>query len=1711
MAIQYVTLPEHDFGAGIDQQSPENKIPPGYVEDIENADPKSTGPIAKRTGYQGFAGYVPVRVQAVDYSGTTINLILDESINIPLNQVSPLILVGKTSEASGDFASFTSIYYPEFSADIRRVIGTGTPTISIPADDHGMPSTNYIVGVAQSTSETNRSNSQIYPDTVTIDTTTTDVDLGFTNSTGAALKGYFYFLDKTASAGSVYVATGQTVNTGSNSFNITQATHGLIDSNNIQVYVYEESGTDLISIIPDNVYLNDSTGEVQIDIENNTGSAFDARFILSLAPTANFMTGAVATGQTETIAIDISGTGDTPFPFISCYLDPSVGSLEQVLPDSITVDDTADTVTVSFTNNTGTGANFEIYWDFATLSTNQLSVTASNSATFTDTEPQLTLYGLCHEEIYESFDSRQGWTTHIDSYRVPGESRLITGLGGNLFSAVDRLEDPLLLMPTLYPRMNARVDADQVLGPAFWDSSETPSRSRGYITGSTIGTNLFEVESISYNSDTGWTDYTLTVPDLVISGTLADIVSATAGQEDRLTVSQAGYSFFNGEFTIKDVASGVDSLVISVDNPGVTGSDYDEQDVGGSAGVFTGVIELASDSPFLPGDSLNSDIFTDTDSYAVVKSNGTAVVIGEVADELSLPGGLRIVGERTSSILPLRDTDGTATVENLVRGDMLSYTGIDRQLRILSINQLSDISVSISGDGATATVTLGSGSTDSLFAGKSVLLSSSLSYVGVYSVVEILSTTQFTIDSPETTTEAGLLVGKTIEVDEQLTFADSTTSINTLQVPTRWSAIESPTDNYGLTPNTRTTYFDSNIYTDQPILRSTMVKDTLYLTNQDDEVMKFDGQNIYRAGLFRWQPNLFATVDSSASATINTSNEPITYDVATHSQFKFTSSPEDGLNFAVGDEIRDAQDTETYIVQSIKEYVDSTGTLISTILNVDKTVSGTSGTKTLAKISNFTYYFRLNAVDANNNILASAATGSEDFVVKLDGDAAINIKLVGMPAWDVYDYDRLEVQIYRTKANEPAPFYRLVTLVMPFGSDDGYLEYNDSDDDDFLTDLDEVNTALKGAELGTAWEEPLRAKYCTAAGNRLILGNLKDYPELDIRFIKTTQNITSTVLTTSGNRLWQFRKDNTSTATGTDMLTRAQYEFTSTAGTVSGITGSAGVDFTVTTSVPHLLEEGHWVYLFHSAVVDGNDVRYCGLYQINSAPSGTTFTINSTLAEGGPASNFPNSWARATVGTNIPVYLGIDGNFAMNNGNFPIAGAYQGIAVRRLAAAINASMRNVDTSLVAYADFEPWMTANAGNEYNFGQLIVRQPKVFNTILEVETPNLTGDFAVFVNSIERDAATGASALTNLYPSRILVSYDNYPEIFDNPTATVDSESDSVIDINSADGQEITALIPFFGESAFGAAQKSGIVVVFKTNSIYLVDLAAKAAGQNAVQRLETRGKGCTAPFSVAVTKGGIMFANDTGIYRLNRNLEVDYIGRKYERKWKDTLNRDQIDIVTGHHDSDANAYKVSYVTGTDTENSNVAVYNHTREYETQGLGSWTTYTNHPVTGWANLDANSFFGSTRGRVFTLRKTGNVQDYRDDNAAIPMTITTRAMDGGDAGRRKVFGKFISHFRVLAESVGTAVFGALDLNTVFQDTDALKINTPQEVDGLGSTGSKKIQTIMSALDSKVGIYLQLQYTNSTLDEPVELAGIDLRVGVKSDEGIQQAAQTTD
>lgn len=1717
--LNYITVPETDLSLGIDARSAENQIGPSFVRDLLNADIVEKR-VRKRSGYQGYAGNLPFRVTKLEYKQATSEVCftldsavsLQTSLSLETVRSSPIVVYGRSSEftsGQGPFTDTDSVkYYSEFTVPTRKQFVAPSGTLNIPGTEHGLPSTNLFVDVVESLSTTDRSYQQVDSDAIRISESSLDVNIDYTTYVDRDV--FVIFSDETTETGSSYVFPALATPVGTHTISIPAATHNLSNFN-ILLQMQQDTGTERVRVRPDSVTL-DTSGNVIVTVTNGTGSSQDYYILLSATETSSMVSGSIGAGSTGSITIP---NATRPWIFYSVYLEQTPGGTKElVIPDSISYDDGTQDVTISFTNDNSTATNFFVYYQYGAIRSNQLCVTdLSVTVTGTDDIPQLSIWGLEHSELYLSKSDREAWVSHIDAYRRSGEQRLISGLGGNLFSARTYSEvGTTYAYPLLYPNLLNRTSSALVLGPLFWDSSEAPGRSRGYVSSTDAALHWARVTSVAFNSGTGFTDYTLTLPGKQVldsSGsptTLGSVISTSTNLEDWVTIQGMSNSKHSGTFRIAAVQDGVDEITLSVDNPNLDNSDYDDSETGGEGGIYTDQIQFLTNSTFIPGDSLSSGSIGPSLDPTVLSSSGMTVVADGFVDKLEVGAGVLYNGGRTSSLIPLRSPNpsSSSSVLNLVRGDMLTYLNTDsnwddRLLRVLAINADSDRTVDISVGANIATVTMLSGDNGFLTVGGKILLLQAGQYTGVQTITALPTETTIQFSTEETGSFSGAtLAGNTAQIDEELEWADSAGDTNGFLGNERWIPIEAPDDSFSLTPNTHTRYFDTSSYVDQPFLRSTMVQDNMYLSNYSDEVYKFDGTNMYRAGLIAWQPGAFLSQETSGAA--------IVADLISLAYSAKPASPTNGLTISAtdanslpaGTPVRPTGSTETYTVVGYS----SDGTTIFFDRALDSSVSASG---TVKEIGTFRYYYRLNAVDANSNIIASAVTGYQDHVMELTQNAAIQHKLVGLPVWDVYDYDRLECEIYRTKKNQAAPFYKVTTQPMSFDNTTGYINYKDSFADSDLTDLDIVNTALKGAELGVSWSDSLRARYVTSIGNRAVLANVSDYPQLDFQIVAPASILDSDF---AGDSIL-FRRDNTDPGTSTDMLDRVRYQW------VSGFTGTASGhtigtnQFTFTTSSAHGASVGDWVYLTYATVATtGRNLTYSGWWQIASAPTSTSLTVNLTGATA--AATYPNRYVVATDPTDVPVLLGVDGNLGMVNGDsFDLFDS-----MRRLSMAINASMRQTDITVSGMELFTPWLVARGGNDSGrAGRLIVRQPRADDSTFEA-VPTFSG-YDLFVNSVKRLTGDQISASTRIYPSRIIVSYENYPEIFDNPTSILDADSDSAIDINSADGQEITGVIPFFGEAAFGAAQQSSILVVFKTNSIYLVDINSKVQGLSAVQRIETEGLGCTAPYSIAVTKSGITFANESGIYCLRRNQAIQYIGRYMERNWTERADLDALSMAHGHHYGIGRAYKLSVpILGTESgsyiEPSEVYVYNHTGEDEGGNLGAWGRYDNHPAIGWANLNSDAFYASTDGRVFSVRVAGTETDFRDDNGPVNMLLETRPNDFGNAGIRKVTDRIVIHYRSGADSVGTTVGYAQDLEQEYTPVTPPKISQPTTSNGTSDTIGRDITSIMHTLGRRRGIYLSISVGNDTLDESIEVAGIDFQVGGLQTKGILEAASST-
>lgn len=415
----------------------------------------------------------------------------------------------------------------------------------------------------------------------------------------------------------------------------------------------------------------------------------------------------------------------------------------------------------------------------------------------------------------------------------------------------------------------------------------------------------------------------------------------------------------------------------------------------------------------------------------------------------------------------------------------------------------------------------------------------------------------------------------------------------------------------------------------------------------------------------------------------------------------------------------------------------------------------------------------------------------------------------------------------------------------------------------------------------------------------------------------------------------------------------------------------------------------------------------------------------------------------------------------------------------------------------------PWLLSQGGQSYPTGALRIYQTDALNGEIEFTHTSSTSStdikYDVYLNSLLKTKSKDVSEIRR-FNSRLCVSYRNNPEIF-NDCYNAEDRSGQVIDINPADGQEITAAVPFFGTAAFGAAQLSQSLVVFKTNSVYLVDIAS-----NLVQKLQTQGQGCTAPNSVAVTKNGIFFANESGIYRLGTDMKIIWVGRAIDGIWREGVDKTNMSLFSGHNYVQKRRYKLSYPIKGGSVNSSAFVYDSARE-ELKEVGSWTVYDNHPALGWCNQTADSFFAGTDGRVYKIRNRDEASDYRDDDKGIPLSFTFGATSFQLPDERKITDSVtvqfqneygtLSGIKVLTEQSLSGTFNLSGTVTIPEDT----------ADKPEGDEKKESTTIRFSLPQRKGTHVRTKIEKEAIkDESFQISSLTYGVRTTGSDGVPQS-----
>ena len=352
--------------------------------------------------------------------------------------------------------------------------------------------------------------------------------------------------------------------------------------------------------------------------------------------------------------------------------------------------------------------------------------------------------------------------------------------------------------------------------------------------------------------------------------------------------------------------------------------------------------------------------------------------------------------------------------------------------------------------------------------------------------------------------------------------------------------------------------------------------------------MKYDGVNIHKAGLINWQPGAFITADTTVppiSSSTPRSSATISISAATRG---VKVALADSSTFTPGTQVKFAGFDDVYTISSLSATPVAAPTDWFYYLDVGPTMP--TGTPVMSEVFTYRYYYRMDAVDTNNNVIRSAISQSQDYTVQLTANAGVRHKVIGLPEWGNLDYDRIYLQCYRTLSGTSGPFYRVHQERMNFNDYSGYIEFIDSVPDSTLVDTDPASL-LKGGELGIGWDTLPLSKYVTAAGSTLVQANITGYPEVDMRLFGSSSLTNSQI---AGSTVL-LKRDITASGTVTNMVDRVTYEFRLPADSVAATAYSStpGTSFTLDVVSPRSV--GNWVYLYHSTVATANrPLSLCG-------------------------------------------------------------------------------------------------------------------------------------------------------------------------------------------------------------------------------------------------------------------------------------------------------------------------------------------------------------------------------------------------------------------------------------------------------------------------------------------------------------------------------------
>jgi hypothetical protein len=1662
----------------MNQHSAIHNIEVGQSELQYNIDTNSSGYIQKRKGYELHRN-IPIRLVNVTDRGSNWELVAHPSVDLLGVPSGPIVINGQAINGSGDLET-VSFYWEQFD-NLGAFTLTGTQVGDVWEDDITISQSDGLdlfVGVLKQDPLNSANNSAILTDEIkNVDNNdgTFEIQMhfespeDFDNSTYTAYKP-----DASVLGVNAYYHTYAPGATGAQTINITQVTHGLSGDNFIVQVWQDDDGTGLHRdyVFPDDIVIaGNSDVSVDIDLDSTNPVHVYIGAVNDSYQAAGFIDASTGEGDPKQFCLTNVSTNTN---FWALYRVDNTGEQTWVLPDEVVYDQATQTLCFDF-YPTVDSVFKAVYLPGSPISAGVIvsktddSDTPIDTSTYDLSNADLALHGIDWEGVVvSSLTPEFSYVREVDEYKSTVYEKLVSVCSGDFW--IEDVDTAYTLTASQSAEQAASV---QYLTPYFGASAlaQADGRGRGMDAAEITG-NQITVASITNNKD-GTADV-ITDALTGITGSVAGIITGT----DKLTITGDEYAVYNNEHTITAVSelAGVITFTISVD--GLKQHSPDSSGSPASCGIFTDYITMsaATFDDIQVGDIINNlGGLLGSVVFSLDDVNKRMWLDPVVAERL-LPGSVDVTWDR------ITDTIFMDTVTNAVPYDIISLSGFTRRFKIISIDT----------------------------ANKSITINESVQISNFFGAATIA-----TLDG-----RLALPLKPENNIAKDFPFAP------TGEYSTEIAALNDSL--YTSTYDRSVVKFDGTHISDAGIQE-------FPIYHHSWTVPKEIGTNDTDFGFI--SPNSIA--GKVSAVTLNTDVTIVLTDAVPSTLYL---GQEVSVESAAGSNILDGtisdidRDTDTIIIDS----ADTTGFTANDIVSLFEPTS-------------FGYYFRLEYTDRNNKIITGTPNSYVDAIITITRPSVImhSVKLPNT-ANGATEWDRLKVSMYRT-AGAPSSadvlpiFYKvddtpalkglegskasdaqvLGTAVISDTTSDAYLLSTDSKGGgtDFISNAQITNFGGLAVERPIAAARPPQSQYLLSAEGHMVYGNIKSQPTLLNTWAKNKSSIKDLVDTTvtlratnSGSDYDTAVKFVNGSSTNVDVVDlTAAFKDTPANGSDFDTPAdeSADAGFIKLTLGGAAVTAGHASQYMQIISKGGSNPDYdnefvgalVGWHKITGVSGTDTVWIR---VPGYLADEFTVSEAIASLqcvlvtGNVVPCWDVVYGATPSQDSTLPNS-QYDMLSrvTRNWAKAVNTVMADnayytrkteelggnpvSGLGLMPNTTLGDWAFARWGQTVGSGNIEITQQSNLSIAFRTFTTNAPDGFALFSNGyLSADPIYGIS---KVFPSRLAVSYQNYPESVDNPFADDEFKSFSAIDVNASDGQEITGMASFFGQSSTGAAQYAGTIVVFKTNSVYAVDIKTKA-----IQKLQSLGQGCTIPDSIASTDDTIFFANDTGIYKVTRDLNVKYVGDMVENYYKDLPKATLQLRGYGIADNFSLNYKFA-VPASSSVNDEVIVYNF-ESMSKQAEGSWGLYNNVPLSSAKQTSSKFWFGNFKGRIWENRDAGNNTDYRDDDSAINATLIYGPQAFGDPGKSKIMSHVIIQYDSAGPSAATVSMG-LDLDSNFTAMNATN----------AGEGSWKGVSIAYSPPPANAVYYQVKVEHTVKDEPCKINGIVFKVSIGNEQGIRQAA----